>query len=70
MTDQLIEKIPALGFSRGFLRYFEDLAIKDSEAVAPVCNALAKFAERHNPKKVIVLPDVSLLNGQVNKRFR
>lgn len=70
MAEQLVERFPKLGFLRGLFTFFEGLAIKKSEAVLPVCDALASLAERYHPKKVVVLPDVSLLNDQFKNNSR
>jgi glycosyltransferase involved in cell wall biosynthesis len=63
MADQLVEKFPKLAFLGGIFAFFEGLAIKKSEAVLPVCDALASLVERYHPRKVVVLPDISILNG-------
>jgi hypothetical protein len=44
------------------LKFFEKLAVKNAEVVLPVCDALARVIEEHRPKKVEVIPDISLLN--------
>lgn len=62
MADQLVEKFPPLASFRGLFAFFEGIAIKKSDAVLPVCDALAGLAERYHPRRIIVLPDISILN--------
>jgi glycosyltransferase involved in cell wall biosynthesis len=64
MAEQLVEKFPRLASLSVVLNFLEGLAIKKSEAVVPVCDAVARIAERHHPKRIVVLPDVSLLKGK------
>lgn len=63
LAQQMIEKYPFLAPFTYFLKFFEQLAIKNAEVVVPVCDALANSIEQYHPKKVVVLRDVSLLNS-------
>ena len=45
------------------LSWFEKLAIKNSAAVAPVCDSLGIIAEKYGAKNMVVLRDISLLKG-------
>lgn len=62
MVQQLIDKYPWLKIISFILRAFEGIAIKNAEAVIAVCQALAVEAQRYRPNKVVVIPDISLLN--------
>jgi hypothetical protein len=61
LVQQMIERFPCLkpfGFP---LKFFEKLAVRNAEAVLPVCEALASAIKVYEPRKVVVLPDISLL---------
>jgi hypothetical protein len=61
LVQQMIERFPYLkpfGFP---LKFFEKLAVRNAEAVLPVCEALASAIKVYEPRKVVVLPDISLL---------
>ncbi|MGB7946234.1 MAG: glycosyltransferase family 4 protein [Candidatus Binatia bacterium] len=62
LAEQMVEKYPFLNALTFALKFFERLAVKNAEVVTPVCEALAETIEKHRPKKVTVLPDVSLLD--------
>ncbi|MGB7949057.1 MAG: glycosyltransferase, partial [Candidatus Binatia bacterium] len=62
LAQQMVEKYAFLNPFTFVLKFFEKLAVKNAEVVTPVCEALARVIEEHGPKKVEVLPDVSLLN--------
>lgn len=62
LSQQIVEKYPFLSPLKLFLKYFEGIAVRNAEAVMPVCDALARIIEEYRPKKVTVLPDVSLLD--------
>ena len=66
LSQQLIEKYPLCSFISPFLELFEKIAVRNAEAVVPVCDFLAVVVEKYNPRKVTVLRDVSLLNGEEN----
>ena len=60
-AQQMIEKYPWLAAAPFLLNFLEGLAVRNAKAVVPVCDALAETIERHLPRKVVVLNDVSLL---------
>lgn len=62
LAQQMVEKYSFLIPFKHFFKFFEKLAVKNAEVVMPVCDALAGVIEEHRPKKVAVVPDVSLLN--------
>lgn len=63
LPEQIVEKYPVFAFSSPLLKFFETIAIKNSEVVVTVCDSLTEIAEKHNPKKVITLHDVSQLRN-------
>jgi hypothetical protein len=63
LPEQLIEKYHFLAPFKLLLKCFERVAVRNAAAVIPVCDALALSIEAYKPKKVTVLPDVSLLEN-------
>jgi hypothetical protein len=61
LAQQMVEKYPFLNPVQFLLRFCEKVAVKNAEVVLPVCDALAQGIEKHRPKRVEVIPDVSLL---------
>lgn len=61
LSQQMTEKYPSLSALFKPLEFLEGIAINQAEVVVPVCERLAKDVERHRPKKVVILPDVSLV---------
>jgi glycosyltransferase involved in cell wall biosynthesis len=61
LSQQIVEKYPICAFLNPLLKFFEKIAIRNSEVVVPVCDSLAGFVEKHNPKRLVTLRDVSLL---------
>lgn len=61
VAQQMVEKYPGLKFLAGFFNFWEGVAVKNSEAVVPVCDALSEDIQKYKPKKVVVLHDISLL---------
>jgi hypothetical protein len=61
LAQQMVEKYPVLAPFKLLFKRFERIAVRNAEAVTPVCDALAGVIQEHSPKKVAVLPDVSLL---------
>ncbi|MDJ0795265.1 MAG: glycosyltransferase [Calothrix sp. MO_167.B12] len=61
LAQQIIEKYACLLPFKAIFQWFERIAVKNAEVVIPVCSALADDIARYRPKKVMVLPDVSLL---------
>jgi hypothetical protein len=62
LAQQMVEKYSFLNPFQFILRFCEKLAVKNAEVVIPVCDALARGIEKHRPKRVEVIPDVSLLS--------
>jgi hypothetical protein len=61
LVQQMIERFPCLKPFSFPLKFFEKLAVRNAEAVLPVCEALASAIKVYEPRKVVVLPDISLL---------
>ncbi len=62
LSQQLIEKYPVFAFINPLLKSFEMIAIKNGEAVVPVCDSLADIVKKYNPRKLLIVRDVSLLS--------
>ncbi len=60
MSMQITDKFPALQRVAGILKYAESKAIRRAVAVIPVCDALAKEAEKLGASRITVLKDVAL----------
>ena len=59
LSDQLVEKWPALNAIKGFFNWFEGLAVKRADRVIAVCPALREIAERYDSNTPVdVLEDV------------
>ena len=67
IPEQLIDQIPILARIKRWLIFFERMAIRKSEMVVPVCDSLAKIAEQHHAKRVVILPDISLLDDTAHE---
>lgn len=64
LSIQLTDKYPSLGVVRRIMEWMEKSAIKKSEGVLPVCEALEKIVKEHSPEKLVVrLEDISLLES-------
>ena len=63
LVGQLTDKYAALSAIAGFLRTFEKFAVQQSSAVLAVCQALADEIKPYSPRKVAIIPDISLLNN-------
>jgi len=61
LPQQLVERYPAIAFLGPLLKFFETVAIRNSEVVVPVCDSLVEIAEKHNARKIVTLRDFSLL---------
>ena len=61
LAQQIVEKYSWLSPLIFILNFFERIAIKNAKCVIPVCQALAKDILVYQPRKVAILPDVSLL---------
>lgn len=66
LVQQLIDKYPQLRFLKKMLQSCEGLAVRNAKAVMPVCQALKTEIEHYEPNKVVVIPDISLLNYSPN----
>jgi len=68
LAQQMMERYPWIfkPVAR-FLYYMEGLAVRNAKAVVPVCEALRVDIEKHKPKKVLVLWDVSLVESPLDK---
>ncbi len=62
LVQQLIDKMPQLSKLEKPLRACERLAVRNASAVIAVCQALSEEIAPYRPKKVAVIPDISLLN--------
>lgn len=69
LSQQIGEKYPAARPLVRLLAAAEGLAIRHARAVVPVCESLAQHIAPYQPRQVVILPDVSLLQpvqaGQV-----
>ena len=64
MSQQLIDKYPQLKWVGRALRACEGLAVRNASAVVTVCQALKTEIEPYEPRKVAIIPDISLLNAR------
>ncbi|MCB0340421.1 MAG: glycosyltransferase, partial [Bdellovibrionales bacterium] len=64
MSLQITEKWPVLTPLLGIFEFFERIAVRQSMAVVPVCDALAVIAEKHGSPDTHILRDISLLNTE------
>ena len=61
MADQIIEKWPFLAKIRGFLEFFEKMAVRHVDLVLPVCEGLAEKAKSFKTKApIIILHDMAI----------
>ncbi len=63
LSQQIIDKRPFLKYFSSIFRLCESFAVKHSIAVVPVCEALYRSIQTYCPRRVVVLHDVSLLEG-------
>jgi glycosyltransferase involved in cell wall biosynthesis len=64
LVEQMTTKHPHIfGRVSGLLSRWEGWAVRPALAVVPVCDALAASVAVHQPRRVVVLRDVSLLEG-------
>jgi glycosyltransferase involved in cell wall biosynthesis len=62
LVQQLTDKMPRLRIVEKPLRACERLAVRNASAVLAVCQALKDEIAPYRPRKVAVIPDISLLN--------
>ena len=62
LVQQIVDKYPRLKFLKAILKPCEGFAIHHAKAVIAVCQSLATEVQQHQPNKVVVIPDISLLN--------
>ena len=66
LAQQMLERYPWLPKPVArFFYYMEGLAVRNAKVVVPVCEALRVDIEKHQPKKVLVLWDVSLIESSL-----
>jgi glycosyltransferase involved in cell wall biosynthesis len=63
LTQQLLDKKPFFKPFSIIFRLCESLAVRHASAVVPVCEALYRSIQKYCPRRVVVLHDVSLLEG-------
>ena len=63
LSQQIIDKKPFLKIFSLMFRFCEYLAVKHAISVVPVCAALYGTIQKYHPRRVVVLHDVSLLEG-------
>jgi glycosyltransferase involved in cell wall biosynthesis len=61
LSQQMIEAHPSLKPLERVLQWLEGLAVRNAKAVVPVCDALVQSIAAYKPEKVLLLPDISLL---------
>ena len=64
LRQQMIEKSYLFSPFAFPLKLLEKLAVRNAAAVVPVCDALAEYIVQHQPKWVVILRDVSLLQEE------
>jgi glycosyltransferase involved in cell wall biosynthesis len=64
LSQQIIDKKPFLRIFSKMFQLCENLAVKHATAVLPVCEALNRVIRKYNPRRVVVLHDVSLLENR------
>jgi hypothetical protein len=63
LAQQLVERRPLLRPAATLFGLCEQVALRHAAAVVPVCEALAAVARRARARNIVVLPDISLLDG-------
>jgi hypothetical protein len=58
----MIDRFPCLSRLETVLKWFERFAMRNAKAAAVVCEALIDGTNKR-PEKVVVLPDITLLEG-------
>lgn len=62
LAQQMIEKFAFLSSLQFLFNAFERLAVQQAKVVIPVCETLSEDIQVYKPKRVVVLPDISLLD--------
>ena len=68
LSQQIIDKKPYLKCFSSIFRLCESFAVRHAIAVVPVCEALYRSIQPYCPRRVVVLHDVSLLEGSEGSR--
>lgn len=68
LVQQLTDKIPQLRHIAKPLRECEGIAVRNADAVIAVCQALEAEIVPYKPKRVSVIPDISLLRYEKNQQ--
>lgn len=63
LVQQLMDKHPQVRRVKKLLQSCEGMAVRNANAVLAVCEALKAEIEPYRPKKVDIIPDISLLNN-------
>jgi glycosyltransferase involved in cell wall biosynthesis len=63
LGQQLIEQRPFLRHFEPVFDWFEAMAVRNANVVAPVCDALSAGIEKYRPGKVVLLHDVPAAHG-------
>lgn len=70
LPQQLIDRYPLLCHLERLLSFLEGCIVRQAEAVLTVCDDLANFIAKYQPKNVQVLRDVSLLEEKKQLAFQ
>ncbi|NEO30253.1 MAG: glycosyltransferase [Symploca sp. SIO3C6] len=62
LAQQMVEKYSFLNFLSPLLDLLEGVAVKNAKVIVAVCDALAEDIQKYKPRKIVVIPDISLLN--------
>ena len=68
LVQQLTDKMPQIQRIAKPLRDCEGIAVRNADAVIAVCQALETEIAPYNPKKVAIIPDISLLRYEKNQQ--
>ena len=68
LVQQLTDKMPQLQRIAKPLRDCEGIAVRNADAVIAVCQALETEIAPYKPKKVAIIPDISLLRYEKNQQ--
>ncbi len=68
LVQQLTDKMPQLQRIAKPLQNCEGIAVRNANAVIAVCQALEAEIAPYNPKKVVIIPDISLLRYEKNQQ--